>query len=49
VHVDTAGTEGGTGDERFAMVESLGRLADLHTAGMLTEEEFTRAKARILD
>lgn len=29
--------------------EELGRLADLHQRGALSDEEFARAKARVLD
>lgn len=29
-------------------VEALGRLAEMHSAGVLTDEEFAAAKARLL-
>lgn len=33
----------------MSLSEEFGRLGDLHQRGMLTDDEFTRAKARLLD
>lgn len=37
------------GSERIGVVDQLERLATLHAAGALTQDEFIRAKARVLD
>jgi len=33
----------------MSLSEEIGRLGDLHQRGMLTDDEFARAKARLLD